>query len=77
MTNRIDGLEARWLVERVKNPNDGRQVLVTLTKRGLAKIDAALIDHAANELDTVEGLSKDQQDLFIELLRALRHKLSK
>lgn len=76
MTNRIDRLEARGLVERVKNPNDGRQVFVTLTKSGLATIDAALIDHAANELDIVQGLSEDQRGLFIGLLRTLQQKLS-
>ena len=69
MTNRIDRLESRGLVERVKNPDDGRQVLVTLTAAGLAKVDAALVDHAANELDLLAALDADQQAQLIELFR--------
>lgn len=71
MTNRIDRLETRGYVRRVKNPDDGRQVLVTLTTEGLAKVDAALIDHAANELDLLAALSVDQRHQLVELFRLL------
>lgn len=71
MTNRIDRLETRGLVERVKNPDDGRQVLVTLTNDGFTKVDAALIDHAGNELRIISGLEEHQRAELIELLRIL------
>ncbi len=71
MTNRIDRLESRGLVERMKNPDDGRQVLVTLTSDGMAKVDAALIDHAANELDLVAALDDGQRAQLIDLFRLL------
>ena len=76
MTNRIDRLEKRSLVERVKSPTDGRQVLVTLTPAGMAKVDAALVDHAANELEIVSALDPAERDQLIELLRSLHHAIA-
>ena len=76
MTNRIDRLEKRGFVKRVKNPNDGRQVLVTLTSKGLRKADAALIDHAANERAIVAALTPEQCDQLISLLRTLHHAIA-
>jgi DNA-binding MarR family transcriptional regulator len=73
MTNRIDRLEQRGFVKRSKSQTDGRQVLVTLTKAGLKKVDAALLDHAANELSIIEALQPDQLNQLIGLLRLLHH----
>lgn len=73
MTNRIDRLEGRGLVERVKNPDDRRQVLVTLTAEGLRTADAALVDHAANELAILDGLDRRRRDELVDLLRRLHH----
>lgn len=73
MTNRIDRLEARGFVERLRSPADRRVVLVTLTEDGRAKLDAALIDHAANERRIIESLSPKQQRQLIDLLRVLHH----
>ncbi len=76
MTNRIDRLEKRGLVKRLKSPTDGRQVLVTLTARGMKKVDAALVDHAANEAAIIANLSaRDRSDLT-HLLRRLTHTVS-
>ena len=71
MTNRIDRLERRGLVERRPSPDDGRQVLVALTRRGRRIVDAALVDHAANELEIISALDPDQQEQLIDLLRRL------
>lgn len=73
MTNRIDRLEQRGLVERAKSPSDGRQVLVALTREGLKKVDAALVDHAANERAIVDALTSEQCDQLVDLLRRLVH----
>lgn len=75
MTNRIDRLEARGLVKRGKNPADGRQVSVTLTAKGRKKVDAALVDHAANERTILASLDRHEQDQLVELLRKLHHAL--
>ncbi len=71
MTNRIDRLEQRGLVERVKNPDDGRQVLVTLTATGDEVVSAALVDHAANERTILGGLDQADQEQLVDLLRRL------
>lgn len=75
MTNRIDRLERRGFVKRARSPSDGRQVLVTLTKRGMRKVDAALLDHAANMLAMIDPLDDDQRDELADLLRVLHHAL--
>lgn len=48
MTNRIDQLVKGGLVERVPNPDDGRSVLIALTKQGKRVIDRAIEDHVQN-----------------------------
>lgn len=75
MTNRIDRLVQRGYVQRAKNPNDGRQVLVTLTDAGRDKVDAALAEHAANELSMLETLDAAQRAQLIELLQLLHRGL--
>lgn len=76
MTNRIDRLERRGFVKRHKNENDGRQVLVTLTTKGRKVADAALIDHAANELHIVSLLKPTQQQQLSDLLRSLQQAIT-
>lgn len=76
MTNRIDRLESRGLVERTKHPDDGRQVLVTLTDAGLRTVDAALVDHARNELEILAALDEAERDQLVDLLRPLLRSLS-
>lgn len=71
MTNRIDRLERRGFVKRSTSKTDGRKVLVTLTKAGLKKVDAALVDHAANEATIISALDPSQRNHLVELLRLL------
>lgn len=71
VTNRIDRLEARRLIRRRKDADDGRVVLVELTRSGLAKVEAAVADHAANEVELVRGLDRQQQGALQDLLRQL------
>ncbi|MBD8891601.1 MarR family winged helix-turn-helix transcriptional regulator [Roseibium litorale] len=59
MTNRIDQLEKAGLVERRKNPEDGRSIDIQLTPGGFELIDAALADHCATQKKLVEGLSSE------------------
>lgn len=73
VTNRLDRLEERGLVRRDSDPSDGRVVFATLTKTGLAKIDAALPDHAANETKIVASLGASDQADLADLLRQLHH----
>lgn len=77
MTNRIDRLEQRGFVKRSKSPTDGRQVLVSLTKKGMSTVDAALMDHASNELHMVSSLDPVKREQLIELLRELHRALDR
>ena len=76
MTNRLDRLERRGFVQRSKHPDDGRQVLVALTDAGATKLDAALGDHAANELAILQPLDDTQRADLVDLLRVLHHAVS-
>ncbi len=69
MTNRIDQLTRVGLVERIKNPDDGRSVVVSLTKAGFKLIDAAVTDHVATQEQLTSGLSKDEQKRLNTLLK--------
>ncbi|MEM7321947.1 MAG: MarR family transcriptional regulator [Actinomycetota bacterium] len=75
MTNRIDRLADRGLVERRKNPADKRQVLVALTAKGRRTVGAAVVDHAANESTLLAALDRTQQAQLISLLRTLHRSL--
>jgi DNA-binding MarR family transcriptional regulator len=71
MTNRIDRLVDRGLVQRLEDPNDGRGVLVEMTNAGLTRVDAAitrLVDAEAGLLDT---LPKSEQKRLAVALRSL------
>lgn len=76
MTNRIDRLQARELVDRRSDPRDGRVVLVGLTDAGRSLIDRALPDHAANELRLVSSLSPSDQRRLVGMLRRFHLALS-
>jgi DNA-binding MarR family transcriptional regulator len=71
MTNRIDRLEQRGLVERRIHPNDGRGVLVALTADGLARVDGAISQLLAAENDLLAALSSDDLGELTGLLRRL------
>jgi DNA-binding MarR family transcriptional regulator len=71
MTNRIDRLEQAGLVRRQPVPQDKRGVLVTLTKAGQTRVDAALADLLASEQVLLEKLSSGQRHALADLLRLL------
>lgn len=69
MTHRIDQLEKAGLVERIRNPQDGRGFLVSLTPQGLAVIKEAVSAHVATQAKLVAGLTSSQRAQLDELLR--------
>jgi DNA-binding MarR family transcriptional regulator len=71
MTNRLDRLEAMGLVERLPDPIDRRGRLVALTDRGLELVDAAVVDHLANEETLLGALDVDEREQLAGLLRKL------
>jgi len=71
MTNRIDRLQARALVERRPDPDDGRGVLVRLTEAGRIAVDAALADLLEREHLLLTGLDRPDRESLADLLRHL------
>ena len=71
MTNRIDRLAGRGLVERGPVPRDRRGVLVRLTDGGRDRVDAALTGLLERERALLAGLDRDESQLLSDLLRRL------
>ena len=71
MTNRIDRLAAAGLVSREPDPRDRRGVLVTLSERGKAVVDAAFSDLLEREHALLASLGHDQRQVLADLLRTL------
>lgn len=71
MTNRIDRLAARGMVERRPDPRDRRGVRVRLTDSGRAAVEGALADLVDYEHELLADLSTGQIDAVAGLLRLL------
>jgi DNA-binding MarR family transcriptional regulator len=71
MTNRVDRLESRGLVQRMPDPADRRGVHVRLTPPGKERVDAALADLLARERELLASLTSGEQQQLSSLLRAL------
>lgn len=71
MTNRIDRLVERGLVERRTDPHDGRGVIVRMLPAGREKVDAAITRLVADEAELLAGLSRADQERLSALLRKL------
>jgi DNA-binding MarR family transcriptional regulator len=71
MTNRVDRLVTRGLVQRMPDPNDRRGVLVRLTAAGRVTVDGALEGLLGREQALLAGLDPTQQRTLARLLRTL------
>jgi DNA-binding MarR family transcriptional regulator len=71
MTNRVDRLTARGLVERLPDPADRRGVLVQLTDTGRDSVDAAMADLLAHERTLLGSISERDQQKIARVLREL------
>ena len=71
MTNRIDRLVERGLVERRTDPNDGRGILVVMTPRGQERVDRAISELLVGESELLVALSPADQERLAGLLRKL------
>ena len=71
ITNRVDRMEAKGLVERRRDPGDRRGVRIRLTPAGLDLVDELRPQHVANERRLLAALTADDRDALIHLLRTL------
>ncbi len=71
MTNRVDRLVARGLVERQPDPDDRRGVIVRLTAAGKKAVDSAFTTLLEAEASFLAPLGEKQQNELAALLRKL------
>jgi DNA-binding MarR family transcriptional regulator len=71
MTHRLSGLERAGLIKRIPDPEDGRGLLVELTRKGLALVEQVAPAHLTNEKALLAPLSPDEQSILTNLLRTL------
>jgi DNA-binding MarR family transcriptional regulator len=71
MTNRLDHLEAKGLIERVPNPGDRRAVEIELTRKGLKLVDKAVAEHVENEVEMLSVLGDAERRRLDATLRKL------
>lgn len=71
MTNRLDRLEQRGLIERVPNPADRRGLEVALTARGLELVEDAIGEHVRREQEMLAPVSANERTALTRILRKL------
>ena len=71
MTNRLDRLEDKGLLQRLPDPADRRGVLVRLSAAGRRRVDAAIEGLLVEERTLLAGLSPADARRLADLLRRL------
>ncbi len=71
ITNRIDRMEAKGLVERVRDTGDRRAVKIRLTERGHEVTRAYMKEHLANEARILANLDRADCEQLADQLRKL------
>jgi DNA-binding MarR family transcriptional regulator len=71
MTHRLHRLEQAGLVERIADPDDGRSLLVGLTRRGRALVDRVAPIHLETERRLLAALDPAEQQRLAALLKKL------
>jgi len=71
MTNRIEKLLARGMIERRPNPSDGRGILVRLTPEGTEAVDLAMTELVRREDAELRSIGAADRATLIRILRLL------
>lgn len=75
MTNRLQHLEKKQLVERVENLDDKRSLLVQLTTDGISLIDKAVASHIKLENDLMSNMTREELVIINLLLNKIESQL--
>lgn len=75
ITNRLDRMAAKGLIERIADPADRRVIRIVLTPHGTELIDTILGAHLANYARLLEPLDGNETDQFVQTLRKLLENL--
>ena len=68
MTNRLDRLQKRGLIERQADPEDRRALRIVLTEAGFALADRIVVSHVTTEERLVSALSGEERAELRRLL---------
>ena len=68
MTNRLDRLEKRGLIERTLDPNDRRALRIGLSKKGFGLADEMIASHVKTEERMLSALTKAERGKLRALL---------
>ncbi|MFC1673553.1 MarR family winged helix-turn-helix transcriptional regulator [Pseudomonadota bacterium] len=68
MTNRLDRLEKRNLIERTRDPKDRRGIKIVMTEEGFDLVDQMLASHVGSLEHMLSALSAEQRDQLRVLL---------
>lgn len=71
MTNRLDRLEKRGLIERIVDPNDRRGLRIALTEDGFNLVDTLVVSHVETEARMIENLTQQERTELRRLLAKL------
>lgn len=71
LTNRLDRLERKGLIERIPHPTDRRSVEVALTARGFELADGVVGEHVERERRMLAGLGPTERAKLDGALRKL------
>lgn len=71
MTGRLDKLEKAGLLTRSPDPHDRRGIQVTITDKGLALIDEAVVAGLETQRAALAALSPEEAEVLTGLLRKL------
>lgn len=75
ITRMLDILESRNFLRREKDETNKRIIKVFITKEGMKKTEIAKPHRAKMRENEVEGLSQEEIETLIRLLRRVRHNL--
>jgi DNA-binding MarR family transcriptional regulator len=67
----VDGLAARGLVQRTRDPGDRRRNVISITRQGVVRLEELDADIGRAQQDLLSGLSDEERRLLILLLRRL------
>ena len=71
MTNRLDKLEKKGLIDREHSKEDRRSVTVQLTSKGFELIDALIEQHLQAQHELMGSLTRDEREQVNQALKLL------
>jgi DNA-binding MarR family transcriptional regulator len=77
LTDRLNRLEKKGLIERIVSETDRRSALVQLTKQGLKTINAAFVEDMTIEAELLGALGADERRQLATLLARLLNDFEK